>query len=67
MPSTSMTLLRPITPEERKRFALALANLHGVQHFHVCSVPRGDAVDPRQLHMDDCPVVYGCSQYQPCR
>ena len=54
-----------ITPEERKRFAFALADLHGVYHLHVQSVPRGDAVDPRQLHMDDCQVVYECSQYQP--
>jgi hypothetical protein len=29
------------------------------------SVPRGEAVDPRQLHMDDCQVVYECSSYKP--
>ena len=54
-----------ITPEERKRFAFALADLHGVKHLHVHSVPRGEDVDPRQLHMDDCQVVYECPIYQP--
>jgi hypothetical protein len=36
-----------------------------VSHLHVQAVPRGQAVEPRQLHMDDCQVVYECSQYQP--
>jgi hypothetical protein len=54
-----------ITPEERKRFAFALANLHGVQHLHIASAPRGEVVDVHELHMDDCQVVYECPQYKP--
>jgi hypothetical protein len=54
-----------ITPDERKRFAFALADLHGVKHLHVASVPRGTVADPHQLHMDDCQVVYECSMYKP--
>jgi hypothetical protein len=54
-----------ITPEERKRFAFTLAKLHGVQHLHIASVPRGAVADLHQLHTDDCQVVYECAQYQP--
>jgi hypothetical protein len=54
-----------ITPEERKRFAFALANLNGIQHLHVASVPRGEVVRVHQLQLDDCLVVYECTQYKP--
>jgi hypothetical protein len=52
-------------PAERQRFAFALANLHGIQHLHVAAIPRGEAVDPRRLRLDDCQVVYECSMYKP--
>ena len=54
-----------ISPEERKRFAFALGNLHGIQQLHVASVPRGEPVNTGQLRMDDCQVVYECPMYQP--
>ena len=54
-----------ITPEDRKRLAFALANLYGVQQLHIASIPRAAVPDMHQLHMDDCQVVYECSQYQP--
>jgi hypothetical protein len=55
-----------ITPEQRKRFAFALANM-GVQRLHVAPVPRGGAAHPHQLRMDDCQVVYEGSIYQFCK
>jgi hypothetical protein len=54
-----------IIPEDRERFAFALADVHGVQQLHVASIPREAGPELHQLHMDDCQVVYECSQNQP--
>ncbi len=56
---------RLISPEERRRFACALANLPGIRRLHVAAVPRREPLGARPLRVDACQVVYECSWYRP--
>jgi hypothetical protein len=54
-----------LTPEERKRFACVLAELHGLQHVHIACIPWDEVANLHQLHMDDGQAVYQCTRLQP--